>query len=152
MRQYAVLADLRAKFARIEGVAAHHEVIPFELDAIDSRLPGGGLATGALHEVAGSWQNCAGASHFLRPGAGIGWHRDRPVFEHFIGISLGAEAVLRFRRRNQKMFERASMPIAPRSIYHLDGEARADWEHSIAPIEQPRWSITLRTLRDRYGR
>jgi alkylated DNA repair dioxygenase AlkB len=23
------------------------------------------------------------------PGAGIGWHRDRPVFEHVIGISLG---------------------------------------------------------------
>jgi DNA oxidative demethylase len=24
------------------------------------------------------------------PGAGIGWHRDRPVFEHVLGISLGA--------------------------------------------------------------
>jgi len=24
------------------------------------------------------------------PGAGIGWHRDRPVFEHLLGISLGA--------------------------------------------------------------
>ena len=23
------------------------------------------------------------------PGAGIGWHRDRPVFEHVVGISLG---------------------------------------------------------------
>src|SRR5438270_175772 len=32
------------------------------------------------------------------PGAGIGWHRDRPVFEHVLGISLGAEAVMRFRR------------------------------------------------------
>lgn len=85
------------------------------------------------------------------PGAGIGWHRDRPVFEHVIGISLGAEAVLRFRRRNQEKFERASLPLAPRSIYHLDGEARADWEHSIVPTEEPRWSITLRTLRDRYG-
>src|ERR671910_256521 len=28
-------------------------VLPFGLDAIDSRLPGGGLAFGALHEVAG---------------------------------------------------------------------------------------------------
>ena len=85
------------------------------------------------------------------PGAGIGWHRDRPVFEHVIGISLGTDALLRFRRRNKEKFERSSLPLAPRSIYHLDGEARADWEHSIAPIEQPRWSITLRTLRDRYG-
>lgn len=85
------------------------------------------------------------------PGAGIGWHRDRPVFEHVIGISLGAEAAMRFRRRNRDKFERAALPLAPRSIYHLDGEARADWEHSIAPIAHPRWSITLRTLRDRYG-
>jgi alkylated DNA repair dioxygenase AlkB len=85
------------------------------------------------------------------PGAGIGWHRDRPVFEHVIGTSLGAQATMRFRRRNQEKFERFSLPLAPRSIYHLDGEARADWEHSIAPIEEPRWSITLRTLRDRYG-
>ncbi|MEI9985215.1 MAG: alpha-ketoglutarate-dependent dioxygenase AlkB [Aliidongia sp.] len=30
------------------------------------------------------------------PGAGIGWHRDRPVFEHVIGISLGAPATMRF--------------------------------------------------------
>ena len=31
------------------------------------------------------------------PGAGIGWHRDRPVFEHVLGISLGAPATMRFR-------------------------------------------------------
>ncbi len=28
------------------------------------------------------------------PGAGIGWHRDRPIFEHVIGISLGVEAAI----------------------------------------------------------
>src|SRR3954467_13709774 len=28
------------------------------------------------------------------PGAGIGWHRDRPLFEHVIGISLEAPATL----------------------------------------------------------
>src|SRR3546814_17410101 len=32
-------------------------------------------------------------------GAGIGWHKDRPVFEHVIGVSLGAPATMRFRRR-----------------------------------------------------
>ncbi len=85
------------------------------------------------------------------PGAGIGWHRDRPVFEHVIGISLGAAATMRFRRRSGEKFERFALPLAPRSIYHLDGEARADWEHSIAAMEEPRWTITLRTLRDRYG-
>ncbi len=85
------------------------------------------------------------------PGAGIGWHRDRPVFEHVIGISLGAATTMRFRRRSEAKFERFALPLAPRSIYHLDGEARSDWEHSIAAMEEARWSITLRTLRDRYG-
>lgn len=85
------------------------------------------------------------------PGAGIGWHRDRPVFEHVIGVSLGAETAMRFRRRKEAKFERFALPLIPRSIYHLEGEVRNDWEHSIAAIEQPRWSITFRTLRDRYG-
>ena len=58
------------------------------------------------------------------PGAGIGWHRDRPVFEHVLGISLGAPATMRFRRRRPGGFDRASVLLAPRSIYHLTGEAR----------------------------
>lgn len=33
------------------------------------------------------------------PGAGIGWHKDRPAFEHVVGISLGHDATMRFRRR-----------------------------------------------------
>src|SRR3954469_6148184 len=33
------------------------------------------------------------------PGAGIGWHRDRPVFGDVVGISLLAPARLRFRRQ-----------------------------------------------------
>ncbi len=80
------------------------------------------------------------------PGAGIGWHRDRPVFEHVIGISLGAPATMRFRRRTKNGFERAMAPLLPRSIYHLAGEARHQWEHSIAAMEEPRWSITFRSL------
>jgi alkylated DNA repair dioxygenase AlkB len=82
------------------------------------------------------------------PGAGIGWHRDRPVFEHVIGISLGEPATMRFRRRTGTKFERASAPLAARSIYHLCGEARHGWEHSIAEMEVPRWSITFRSLAD----
>ena len=83
------------------------------------------------------------------PGAGIGWHRDRPVFEHVIGISLGAPAVLRFRRRDGARFDRASLPLPPRSIYHLSGPARHEWEHSIVPIDAPRWSVTFRSLSDK---
>ena len=86
------------------------------------------------------------------PGAGIGWHKDRPVFEHVIGISLGAPAVLRLRRRASGRFERASAPLAPRSIYHLSGEARHEWEHSIVAMDQTRCSVTFRSLADRTAR
>jgi len=86
------------------------------------------------------------------PGAGIGWHKDRPVFEHVVGISLGTAATLRLRRRSQFGFTRAKAVLAPRSIYHLAGEVRHDWEHSIAPIDAPRWSITFRSLADRGRR
>lgn len=80
------------------------------------------------------------------PGAGIGWHRDRPVYEHVIGISLGVPAMLRLRRRRANGFDRAGVPLDPRSIYLLSGEVRHDWEHSIAPQTRPRWSITFRSM------
>jgi alkylated DNA repair dioxygenase AlkB len=80
------------------------------------------------------------------PGAGIGWHRDRPVFDHVVGISLGAPTTMRFRRRRAGGFDRASAFLAPRSVYHLTGEARHEWEHSIASMEVTRWSITFRSL------
>lgn len=37
-------------------------------------------------------------------------------------------------------------PLGPRSIYHMSGEARRAWEHSIAPMAVPRWSVTFRSL------
>lgn len=82
-------------------------------------------------------------------GAGIGWHRDRPVFEHVIGISLGSPAPMRFRRRLEKGFIRMKIPLARRSIYLLSGEARYEWEHSLDQLATPRWSITFRTLSER---
>ena len=82
------------------------------------------------------------------PGAGIGWHRDRPVFGKVVGVSLGSPATLRFRRRTPAGFQRASLEVEPRSAYLLTGEVRHDWEHSIAPGEQLRFSITFRTLSD----
>lgn len=83
------------------------------------------------------------------PGAGIGWHRDRPVYDHVIGISLGAPASMRFRRKREGRWARASSPLEPRGIYHLSGEARHDWEHGIAAQDGTRYSITLRSFPDR---
>ncbi|WP_240047609.1 alpha-ketoglutarate-dependent dioxygenase AlkB [Sphingomonas panacisoli] len=80
------------------------------------------------------------------PGAGIGWHRDRPVYEHVVGISLGEPAVLRLRRRKPGGFDRAEAALEPRAIYHLSGEVRHEWEHSIVEMARPRWSITFRSL------
>lgn len=83
------------------------------------------------------------------PGAGIGWHKDRPVFEHVVGISLGGLAAMRLRRRAGKGFERISVPLTPRSVYHLSREIRHEWEHSIAPQDRARWSVTFRSLSDK---
>lgn len=80
-------------------------------------------------------------------GAGIGWHRDRPVFDHVVGLSLAAPATLRLRRRTVGGFDRASLDLAPGSFYHLSGEARHGWEHSIAAMDVRRWSVTFRSLR-----
>lgn len=80
------------------------------------------------------------------PGAGIGWHKDRPVFEHVVGLSLGNGATLRLRRRRSGGFDRAALELAPRSVYHLSGVVRHEWEHSIAPMDVHRWSITFRSL------
>jgi alkylated DNA repair protein (DNA oxidative demethylase) len=83
------------------------------------------------------------------PTAGIGWHTDRPAFEHVVGLSLGAPATMRFRRRRGGRFERKNVPLEPRGAYHLRGEARHEWEHSIAGLDQTRWSVTFRGLTDR---
>jgi alkylated DNA repair dioxygenase AlkB len=80
------------------------------------------------------------------PGAGIGWHIDRPEFGDVLGLSLGATATMRFRRRREHGFDRAALPLPPGSLYHIAGEARRAWEHGITPVEAVRWSITFRAL------
>ncbi len=80
------------------------------------------------------------------PGAGIGWHRDRDVFDQVVGISLNTPATLRFRQRTAAGFKRASLEVLPRSAYLLSGESRRDWEHRILPGDELRFSITFRTL------
>ena len=81
------------------------------------------------------------------PGAGIGWHRDRPQYGEVLGLSLGAPCVMRLRRRTDDGFERRKLALPPRSLYGLSGEVRCDWEHSITPLPATRRSITFRTLR-----
>ena len=81
-----------------------------------------------------------------RPGAGIGWHRDKAQFDEVVGVSLLAHCVLRFRRKAGETWDRASLSVEPRSAYLLSGPARREWEHSIPALNRLRYSITLRTL------
>ncbi|HEY2754050.1 alpha-ketoglutarate-dependent dioxygenase AlkB [Phenylobacterium sp.] len=81
------------------------------------------------------------------PGAPIGWHRDRPIFDKVVGISLLAACSFRLRRRIPDGFERTAIELAPRSIYLLSGTARSAWEHSIPAVKAHRYSITFRNLR-----
>lgn len=84
------------------------------------------------------------------PGTPLGWHRDVPDFETIAGVSLGGEALLRFRpypldeaARRQVL----QLEVAPRSIYQMAGIARWGWQHSVPPVKARRWSITFRTPR-----
>ena len=81
-----------------------------------------------------------------RPGAGIGWHRDKADFGEVVGVSLLAPCTLRFRRRSGETWQRASLTVEPRSAYLLSGPSRTIWQHSIPPLDQHRYSITFRTL------
>jgi alkylated DNA repair dioxygenase AlkB len=80
------------------------------------------------------------------PGAAIGWHRDRPVFADVVGISFGSACRFRFRRRQGQGWERASLVLEPGSAYLLRGPARYQWEHSIPPAEDLRYSVTFRSV------
>ena len=82
------------------------------------------------------------------PGAPIGWHRDKPMFQEIVAISFLAPCLLRFRRRLSDGWERRSLELMPRSAYVLSGAARNDWEHSIPPLSALRYSVTFRSLRD----
>lgn len=82
------------------------------------------------------------------PGAGIGWHKDRSVFDRVVGVSLESMATLRFRQRTPTGFNRFNLLVEPRSAYLLAGEARYEWEHRIVPGEFLRFSITFRTMSD----
>lgn len=81
------------------------------------------------------------------PGAGIGWHRDRPEYGKVVGVSFASACILRFRRPHGHGWRRESVLLQPRSAYLLDGDVRQDWQHSIMPGDRLRYSVTFRTLR-----
>jgi alkylated DNA repair protein (DNA oxidative demethylase) len=81
-------------------------------------------------------------------GAGIGWHRDAPMFGSKIaGVSLLSRCRMRFQRTVGGERCVTALELAPRSAYLLSGKARWSWQHSISATDQLRYSVTFRTLR-----
>ena len=81
-------------------------------------------------------------------GAGIGWHRDAPMFgSRIAGVSLRAPCRMRFQRTVAGERSVAAVELAPRSAYLLAGKARWSWQHSIPATKDLRYSVTFRTLK-----
>jgi alkylated DNA repair dioxygenase AlkB len=81
-------------------------------------------------------------------GAGIGWHRDAPMFGSKVaGVSLGAPCRMRFQRTVAGTRHVSDIELAPRSAYVLSGKARWSWQHSIPATKGLRHSVTFRTLK-----
>ena len=127
---------LKYDFSR-QSVQRADDMPSFLNDLLSRAASFAGCEKGAFRQV--------GVNEY-HPGAGIGWHKDKPQFGIIVGVSLLAPATLRFRRTQGENWIRASHTLQPRSIYILAGEARTDWEHSIPPLNALRYSITFRTL------
>lgn len=81
MRNASAIASLRAQIAQLEGQSRPDGgVLPFGLPVLDTRLPGGGLALGALHEVAGGGPGALDGATAALFSAGIAARTEGPVF------------------------------------------------------------------------
>lgn len=158
-RLIEVFADLPFKEFEFHGFLGKRRVVPF---GFRYDYNGGGLQTAApmpdfllplCDRVAAFAELPAERlAHALvteyRPGASIGWHRDRPHYDDVIGISLCSPCTFRLRRKHDAGWERASLRVDRRSIYLMRGPSRWEWEHSIPAIDALRYSITFRSMRD----
>lgn len=88
-------------------------------------------------------------------GSVINWHRDAPPFDIIVGLSLLSDCTFRLRPYDKAKKKRnflISFPVQRRSLYIIQGQARSEWEHSIAVVKEKRYSITLRTLRENVAK
>jgi len=103
------------------------------------------LLSKQVGEAEAAFEQCSVIEY--TPGAGIGWHKDRPQFGKVAGLSLLSSCRFRFRHeREGGGWRREALLLEPRSAYLIDGEARHHWQHSIPPLDRLRYSITFRTL------
>jgi 2OG-Fe(II) oxygenase superfamily len=133
------IANFGLRYTRPAGVLAPASEFPSGFDPLRSRAAAlaGIEPSDFVHLLVNEY----------RPGAGIGWHRDAPPFGIVAGISLGAPSRLRFQRGAGADRQTWVLELPPRSLYLLAGSAREEWQHSIPPVKDLRYSITFRTLR-----
>jgi alkylated DNA repair dioxygenase AlkB len=85
-------------------------------------------------------------------GSVINWHRDAPPFDTIVGISLLSDCIFKLRpheKAKQTRKATVSLPVERRSLYMISGESRNEWQHSIAPVKEVRYSITMRTVKSK---
>lgn len=81
VRNVSAIASLRAQIAQLEGPSRlEGGVLPFGLPVLDAKLPGGGLALGALHEVTGGGPGTVDGAAAALFSAGIVARTAGPVF------------------------------------------------------------------------
>ena len=161
-RLVGAFADLPFKEFEFHGFKGKRRVVSF---GFRYDFNGGGLQQAepmppfllALRERAAAFAGLAPdrLQHALiteyRPATAIGWHRDRPNYEDVIGVSLLSPCTFRMRRKRGAGWERAAMRLDRRSVYLMHGSSREQWEHSIPAVEELRYSITFRSLREANG-
>jgi alkylated DNA repair dioxygenase AlkB len=146
VRMHGVVAKRRvAHFGLRYAFTSHHlspvSEIPHEFDLVRARAANtAGVDPRSFSEVLVTE---------YPPGAGIGWHHDAPPFGIIAGISLAADCSMRFRKGAVGNRETSALELPRRSLYVLAGAARTEWQHSISPIAELRYSITFRTLKQK---
>ena len=84
-------------------------------------------------------------------GSVINWHRDAPPFDIVAGVSLLADCNFKLRPHDKEKQTRSAtitLPIQRRSLYSMQGPAKSEWQHSTAPLNKIRYSLTFRTLKN----
>ena len=158
-RLVGAFADLPFREFEFHGFLGKRRVVSF---GYRTDFNGGGLKTAKpmppfllpLRERAAGFAGLAPErlAHALvteyRPGTAIGWHRDRPHYGDVIGVSLLSPCTFRLRRKRGTGWDRAALRLERRSAYLMRGPSREEWEHSIPAVEELRYSITFRSLRE----
>ena len=156
------IAPLPLREAKFREYFAKRRVAHFHADTDTPRYDDGGVDSftsgpmpplvAALRDKVAGWLGLAAADfvHALvseyRPGTPIGWHRDKPVYGIVVGISLAGWGRMRFRPYEaQDARHTVALDLAPRSVYVMREAIRWDWQHSMLPTKELRYSITLRT-------